>query len=142
MPAKKAPPLKDKIIDDLERLKKHLSLSYKKVLKIDLAGTQELDDETLETLESFSSRFARFSDLLISQYFRWLAKEKDPAFRGSITDLLNLAEKHGWIHSASTWFRTRELRNLAAHEYTAEDYKKLYAELIVLTPNLLETSLK
>lgn len=130
--------LKIKTLSDLRKAKKHLLYSYKKVQKIPL--DHDLDEEELETWESFSSRFARFSDLLISRYFRLLALEKDPAFRGSVIDLLNLAEKQGWIDSSTTWSRIRELRNLAAHEYAAEDYSKLYRELLSLTPSLLLVS--
>jgi len=90
--------LKAKSITDLEKSRSHLQYSYAKVEKLSL--DDDLYDERLETLESFSSRFARFSDLLISKYFRFLASEKDPAFWGWVIDLLNLAEKFSWIESA------------------------------------------
>lgn len=123
-------------MEDLLKAKGHLEYSYAKVRKIKL--TDRMDEETLETLESFSSRFARFSDLAVSRYFRALSLEKDPAFRGSVIDLLNQAEKHGWIESAEKWKRIRELRNLAAHEYSSEDVLALYRELIGLTDELLK----
>ncbi len=131
--------LKDKILSDLSKAKGHLEYSYKKVSK--LSFSKEWDEEELETLESFSSRFARFSDLVISRYFRILAREKDPGFNGPVIDLLNLAEKFSWIKSQKTWMRIREIRNIAAHEYTAEDYKKLYKEVFDLTPDVLSISL-
>lgn len=134
--------LKEKILTDLKKSKRHLEYSFEKVKKINLKTLDEFDEESLETLESFSSRFARFSDLLVAKYFRLLALEKDPAFRGSMIDLINLAEKHSWIGSAKTWRRIRELRNVAAHEYAAEDYKALYAELIGLCPELLKVDLR
>ena len=127
--------LKQKTESDLQRARQHLVYSFNKVSNITLSPM--LSEEQLETLESFSSRFARFSDILISRYFRTLLLEKDPAFRGSVIDLINQAEKFSWIRSAVTWRRIRELRNVAAHEYTAEDYMKLYEELIRLTPELL-----
>lgn len=131
---------KSALLENLKKARKHLQYSYDKVIKIDLE-VGELDEEALETLESFSSRFARFSDLLIAKYFRTLALEKDPAFRGSIVDLLNFAEKFAWIESAPTWKRIRALRNLAAHEYEASDYIRLYAELVALAPWLFKVSL-
>ena len=82
--------LKQEIIDQMAKARAHLDYSYNKVLKIPL--TDDLDDEQLETLESFSSRFARYSDIIVSKYFRYLIKEKDPAFRGSIIDLFNQAK--------------------------------------------------
>ena len=130
--------LKKSILEQLAKSKSHLQYSFNKVQNISFAG--DFDEEQLETLESFSSRFARFSDIVISKYFRLLIKEKDPAFRGSVIDALNLAEKYGWIDSAQTWRRIRELRNVAAHEYEAENYKKLYQELVNLTPTLLKVT--
>jgi uncharacterized protein YutE (UPF0331/DUF86 family) len=129
--------LKNKIKQDLKKSQAHLDYSFAKVQKINLDELSEQDNETLETLESFSSRFARFSDLVISRYLRFLATENDPAFRGTLIDLLHLAEKHGWIDSAQSWRRIRELRNIAAHEYSTEDYRKLYKELVQLCSHLL-----
>jgi len=126
-------------VKQLQKAKGHLQYSYRKVRAMPLA--KELTEEQLETLESFSSRSARFSDLIVSKYFRVLALEKDPAFRGSVIDLLNMAEKFGWISDAGTWIRIRELRNVAAHEYAIDDYKSLYAELIGLAPQLLNVPL-
>ena len=128
------------IKNELEKSKNHFEYSYTKVSKFDFHV--EFSEEELESLESFSSRFARFSDIIISKYFRYLAKRQDPAFNGSLIDLLNLAEKYSWIESAKTWRRIRELRNVAAHEYSAGDYKKLYQELITLAPKLLAVDFK
>ena len=127
--------LERKILDDLASARKHLEYSRAKVEKIDL--DRELGEEELETLESFSSRFARYSDIIISKYLRFLARGKDPAFRGSVIDVLNAAEKFGWIDDAAAWRRIRELRNVAAHEYEAEDYRELYRELRRLCARLL-----
>lgn len=131
--------LKRKIVEELTRAKHHLEYSHNKVLKIKFGD--RFKEEELEVLESFSSRFARFSDIAISKYFRFLMTGKDPAFRGSIIDLLNHAEKYHWIDSSTEWARIRELRNIAAHEYSAEEYPKIYQELIKLTPTLLKLSL-
>jgi hypothetical protein len=130
--------LKQKIVSELTRARYHLD-SYKKVIK--LKFDQAFKEEHLEVLESFSSRFARFSDIAITKYFKLLIAEKDPAFRGSVADLLNNAEKYHWIDSAHTWLRIRELRNIAAHEYSAEEYPKIYQELIHMAPTLFQLSL-
>ncbi len=128
--------LKKKLIEDLRASRKHLEYSYRKARAIPLDG--DLSEEFLEILESFSSRFARYSDLIVSRYLRLLAREKDPAFRGSVIDVINLGEKFGWIAEADVWRRIRELRNVAAHEYEAEDYRSLYRELLSLVPHLLD----
>jgi hypothetical protein len=53
--------LKEKLLSDLRASRAHLEYSYDKARKISLAG--DLSEEDLETLESFSSRFARCPDL-------------------------------------------------------------------------------
>lgn len=115
---------------------KHLEYSFNKVRSYD-SSRRDWSEEELETLESFSSRFARVSDLVVSRLLRSLALQSDPAFRGALIDLLNFAEKQSWISSARTWYRIRELRNVAAHEYTTDDLNKLFIELIQLTPVVL-----
>ncbi|MBI3294979.1 MAG: hypothetical protein HYZ71_09650 [Deltaproteobacteria bacterium] len=132
-------PLKISIVGDLSKARGHLEYSFNKAKQIQLVP--ELDESSLECLESFASRFSRFSEIAVSKYFRSLILQKDPGFRGSVIDLLNQAEKFAWIDSAASWRRIRELRNVAAHDYTSEDFLKLYKELIALTPHLLALSL-
>lgn len=130
------PNLQTKVRDSTGKALKHLEYSYQKVRKIPLVPTL-WSEEQMEVLESFSSRFARASDIFISRYLRLKVIESDPAFRGSILDLLNFAEKHQLISSAKIWLRIRELRNVAAHEYESDDLAQLYQELIDLTPLVL-----
>lgn len=134
------PLIKKEIIEQMKQALVHLQYSFARASNIDLS--KQLTEQNLEILESFSSRFARFSDIAITKYFRVLSYEKDPAFRGSVIDLLNFAEKFGWIERADQWRRIRELRNVAAHEYEIDDYRKLYAELIQLTPLLLKLQIQ
>lgn len=126
--------------DSLKKAVGHLKYSYDKVQKNNLLKKSEWTEEQLEILESFSSRFARASDLFISKYLRLLALETDPAYRGTLIDLLNLAEKMNWISSAKQWSRIRELRNVAAHEYTEEDLRALYQEIFRLSDLVLSVS--
>lgn len=121
---------------DVARSLKHLEYSFKKIQSFDLTRSDWAEEE-LETLESFSSRFARSSDLIVSRLLRSFALKTDPAFRGTLIDLLNLSEKQGWISSSKTWYRIRELRNVAAHEYTTDDFSALLVELKSLTPTIL-----
>jgi len=84
--------LKDQVAQNLKKSLGHLDYSYQKVRHFEFGG-HEWSEEKLETLESFSSRFARASDLFVSRYLRLLCLEADPAFRGSLVDTLNLGEK-------------------------------------------------
>jgi len=128
--------LKDQVARDLKKSLRHLDYSYQKVRHFKFDGHAWSEAE-LETLESFSSRFVRTSDLFVSRYLRILCLEANPAFRGSLVDTLNLGEKAGHIGSAETWKRIRALRNVAAHEYATDDVNMLYQELISLTPTIL-----
>jgi len=128
--------LKDQVARYLKKSLRHLDYSYQKVRHFKFDG-HAWSEQELETLESFSSRFARTSDLFVSRYLRILCLEADPAFRGSLVDTLNLGEKSGHIDSVETWKRIRALRNVAAHEYATDDLDMLYRELVSLTPTIL-----
>lgn len=123
--------------NDVAKAIGHLEYSFNKVRGFDLTRL-DWSEEELETLESFSSRFARTADLVVSRLLRSLALSVDPGYRGTLIDLLNFSEKQGWISSARVWFRIRELRNVASHEYTTNDFNKLISELILLTPTVFE----
>ena len=131
-----ANPLEQKIVSDLRNTLTHFKYSLAKVSRIDFKA--EWDEPTLEVLESFSSRFARLSDLYIARFLRFKIRQSDPGFRGSLIDALNLAEKLAWLDSARDWARIRELRNIAAHEYSTDDYRRLYQELLRLSPHLIQ----
>lgn len=121
----------------LAKAKTHLECSYAKAVNIDLTK-ETFSESELEIIESFSCRYARSSDLLIKKYFRLSALRIDPGYTGTVVDLLNLAEKQGWISSAEQWKRIRELRNFAAHEYAVESVLEIYSEFVALTPELLK----
>lgn len=127
--------LETKILGDLRSALPHFKYSLAKVQRIEFKA--DWDEETLETLESFSSRFARLSDLYSARFLRFKLKQSDLGFRGSLIDALNLAERLELLESARDWARIRELRNVAAHEYSADDYRRLYAELVRLSPHLI-----
>ncbi len=128
-------------IEKFKKSQQHLAYSYRKVTSLPTFSEQSTEEE-LEVLESFASRFARASEMYVSRVLRGLALENDPAFRGSIIDLLHMGEKYGWIANAHVWRRIRELRNVAAHEYCVDDLASLYRELIALTPHILEITVQ
>ena len=115
-------------IDQLSRqyvlkLKKalgHLRYSSKKVRALPV-NSRKLDEEQLETWESFSARFARVSDLFLTKYLRCAVLKEDPGFEGTLRDFVDQGEKMGLLENADRWMAIRELRNITAHEYTDED---------------------
>ncbi|MEB3198423.1 MAG: hypothetical protein VKP62_14580 [Candidatus Sericytochromatia bacterium] len=122
----------------LDRALVHLAYSQRK-LADSVPRVAEMDEETLEAWEGFVARFARASDLFLQKYLRTRVLYDDPAFRGSLRDLLHAAEKAGYIADAETWLQIRELRNLAVHEYGGEAIDAALAQMMRLTPHLLAT---
>jgi hypothetical protein len=98
----------------------------------------QLDDETLETWESFAARFARAADLFLAKYLRTMVLLDDPGFRGSMRDFINQGEKLGLIDNAEHWLEIRSLRNIAAYEYTEEDLAAFFKQLKQECPKLLK----
>jgi hypothetical protein len=130
----------DKIIDirkcQLSKALERLFYSYQKVKNLPLS-IEAFDDETLETWESFSARFARASDIFLSQYLRVSILLTDKGFQGTMRDFLDMGEKLGLIDDAEAWMGIRELRNISAHEYTEEDLVIVFERLLKECPRLL-----
>lgn len=114
----------------------HLEYSYHKVkqLPCDVAN---LDDETLETWESFSARFSRVADIFLTRYLRTLVLIHDPGFSGSLRDFVNQGEKLGVIEDVPAWMAIRELRNISAHDYSEKDLSQFFKRLLTECPRLL-----
>ena len=114
----------------------HLKYSYEKVKKLSI-HIDKTDSETLETWEGFVARFSRVSDIFVMKYLKTRVKISDPGFRGSLIDLLNMSEKLNFIEDARVWYRIRELRNQATHDYTEEEFGEYLEEIRQLTPTVL-----
>lgn len=130
----------DRLIMDIEsHLKKslhHLEYSYNKVIKLSI-NVDEMDEEVLETWESFASRFARTSDIFLMKYLKAKIKQSDPGFHGTFRDYLNEAEKIKLIDEASIWMNIREIRNISAHDYSESNLQQIFETLKKLAPILL-----
>ena len=96
-----------------------------------------MNEEELETWESFSARFSRVSDIFITRYLRTRILEEDPGFIGTLRDFLLKAEKMGLIDDTNHWLVIRELCNLAAHEYVEEGLTRFFRALKESAPTLL-----
>ena len=114
----------------------HLEYSYKKIQHIP-PDIDTLDEEGLETWESFSARFCRVSDIFLSKYIRTFVLIQDPGFTGSFRDFLNQAEKLHLVDDVELWMSIRELRNISAHDYTDKDLTLFFKRLQQETPLLI-----
>ncbi len=115
----------------------HLEYSHKKVLNLQ-DNLEQLDEESLETWESFAFRFARASDLFLTKYLRTRLMIEDPGFSGSFRDSLDLAEKLRIIDDAEAWLKIRSLRNASVHEYTEAGLALFFKALLKHAPRLLD----
>lgn len=97
----------------------------------------ETSDEQAEHWEAYCSRFGRLQDILVKRYFRTIALAEDPAWSGTVRDLLNFMEKQGIIGSATDWMGLRELRNEMAHEYEDSALGALQERARLAAPLLL-----
>jgi hypothetical protein len=97
--------------------------------------------EDLERFESMASRFARLADLLIQRVSR-LVDDLELIPSGSVLDRILRAEKRGWTQQPGALARIRELRNLIAHEYAAEQMAEIYGAVYQLAPVLDDIAAK
>lgn len=127
-----------KVIQKRKLLKaiEHLEYSFHKV-KLLSNHVEQLDEEALETWESFAARFARVSDIFLSRYLRTVVLLNDPGFSGSLRDFVNQGEKLGIINNTSAWMAIRELRNISAHDYSENDLSEFFKRLAIECPRLL-----
>ena len=129
----------DLLGETTRKLKKALDLleySFNKIQKLP-DDPEKLDAESLETWESFSSRFSRVVDLFLVRFLRTKVLQSDPGFQGSLRDFVDQAEKLGLISDANRWMQIRGLRNLNAHEYNEENLKQFFLDLKTTTPEVL-----
>jgi hypothetical protein len=121
----------------LHKALQHLDYSFKKIVKLPVDASQ-MDEESLETWESFSARFSRVADIFLTKFVRTFVLKSDPGFQGSLRDFVNQGEKLGVVDDADAWMGIRELRNLSAHDYTEEELSAFFQRLKDEAPRLLK----
>lgn len=119
--------------DEIRAALDYLEYSHKKIQSLPI-DPQQLDPETMETWESYVSRFARVTDIFLSKYIRTFMQMKDPGFRGEMRDFIDKSEKNNLISSSDKWMQIRELRNKVAHEYSRSDLKITFQDVKSYTP--------
>lgn len=113
----------------------HLEYSHKKILNL---KTQNLDEEALETWESYTSRLARVVDIFLTKYLKLRVLNEDPAFDGTLREFCNYGEKMNLLDSTDAWLVLRELRNETAHEYEDADLAEFFNRLRSEAPRVLK----
>lgn len=123
---------------NLELLRRALpsfTMSLEKCCGIDLSDGISFDEE--ESFDALTSKFSRISDIFTQKALKsviLMLREDAPTF----IDRMNLCEKLGILPSAEQMISIRDLRNLIAHEYVAENVLEIYRETLGLSAKLLE----
>lgn len=109
----------------------HLTFSYEKVL--DLRSKEKWTETELESLEAFTSRFARMVDLLVHRLLRSIDRYElqEP---GTLLDAANRAEAREFIPSVDWLRELKDTRNRIAHDYAGEDFRNIVVYCIHVMP--------
>jgi len=99
----------------------------------------DLPEEGMDAFESFTSRFARTTDLLFNKVFRGIAYLEEGE-QMTWLDTILFMEKTGIIDSSEEARLIKELRNDIVHEYVLKDIIPLFDEVTKKTPVLLRYS--
>ena len=121
-------------IDNLKDALKWLDRSYAICDDLD---TQQLDAEGMDAFESFTSRFARVSDILFNKVFRsiyYLEQGENAAW----LDVTLFMEKKAIIDNLNQARIIKETRNDIVHEYTVSNLNELFDSVNEQTPQLIE----
>ena len=111
-------------LDDLFRAKKHLDYSYGQIISYDAAFGQ-YNEEQLETVEAFTSRFARCADLLVNKVLRSLDRYELKS-GGTLLDVIIRAEKRGIIPNVDELREMKDIRNIIAHDYAGIQMEQVF----------------
>lgn len=115
----------------------HLDYSYRKIQTLSIEVAQ-LDEESLQTWESFSIRFTRVIDIFLTRFLRAYVLKNDPGFEGTLRDFVHEGEKLGIIDDAQVWISIHELRNITAHDYSESNLIQFFMRLQKEAPRLLQ----
>lgn len=109
---------------ELTSARRHLDYSFQQVAR--LPGNLEgVDENQLESIEAFCSRFARTVDLVVNKVLRSLDRaELLP--QGTLLDVVNRAEKRGFIARAGDLREMKDVRNIIAHDYAGTKMAEIF----------------
>ncbi|NLH71738.1 MAG: hypothetical protein GX456_01635 [Verrucomicrobia bacterium] len=112
-------------LDELAMARSHLDYSAGKVADLpeDLRGASA---DQLECVEAFCSRFARTVDLLVNKVLRSLDRA-ELLSQGTLIDVVNRAEKRGFVERAEVLREMKDVRNIIAHDYAGAKLPEIFA---------------
>ena len=117
--------LLEQALAEMGQARRHLDYSFAQVAPLPEPPAQ-LDERQLESVEAFASRFSRAVDLLVNKLLRSLDRvELFP--EGSLLDVVNRAEKRGFVGRAAELRELKEVRNVIAHDYAGARAAEIFA---------------
>lgn len=111
-------------LTELADARRHLDYSYRQVAALPptLRGATE---QQLESAEAFTGRFARAVDLLVNKVLRCLDRvEMKP--EGTLLDVVNRAEKRGFVGQGVELREMKDVRNMIAHDYAGAKAAEIF----------------
>ena len=120
-----ARPFLEEALAELAQARAHLDFSFRQVAPLpdNLKGATP---GQLESVEAFSSRFARTVDLLVNKVLRTLDRvELLP--QGTLLDVVNRAEKRSFVARAAELREMKDVRNIIAHDYAGAKVADIFA---------------
>jgi len=112
-------------LSELHQARQHLGYSFQQVTGLP-DSLEGVTADQLESVEAFSSRFARSVDLLVNKALRSLDRvEMKP--EGTLLDVVNGAEKRGFVARATDLREMKDVRNIIAHDYAGAKAADIFA---------------
>ena len=112
-------------LTELASARRHLDYSFQQIagLPDTLEGATE---KQLESAEAFTGRFARSVDLPVNKVLRSLDR-LELKTEGTLLDVINRAEKRGFVDHSAELREMKDVRNMIAHDYAGAKAAEIFA---------------
>ena len=111
-------------LDDLRKARTQLNYSYSHVTQWK-ETLEQFNEDQLESVEAFTSRFARCVDLLVNKALRSLDRYELKS-AGTLLDVVKGAEKRGFLEDTNELRDMKDLRNIIAHDYAGHQLQTIF----------------
>jgi hypothetical protein len=122
-------------IDALNLSAEWVKYSYDQCALVGIQPNYNRDE--FDKFENLTSRYARATDMLVNKVLRSIDTVESEDI-GTIIDIMNRAEKRGFVEFAELLHAIKDLRNNIVHEYQIKKITGFFADVLKYTPVLLE----
>jgi len=121
-------------LENLNKSKEYLQWSYNVCKKLD-EDLSDKTDEYLAAYEALTARYGRTVDILVNSVLRTI-DIVEYVEAGTVIDIINRAEKRGFVETADELRAMKDLRNDIVHTYDSNEYEENFDDVLKLTPVL------